>query len=347
MSDSFKQMARRLRADLTERGVALTHSEALEIVAHQHGARDWNTLAARPAVAAATSSGPSGSSAGDGPAVPVLRIFDRAKAVEFYVDYLGFGLDWEHGGHADHSPLYAQVSRGPAVLHLSEHHGDASPGGAALIPVADVGALHAELQGHDYAFAKPGVRDEDWGRVMVVVDPFHNRIVFHQPVPAGVEPRPSEAMGPIELTYDLSCTPESAYAAFTQRIGEWWHPAYAPDGLRQVHVAPAVGGPAMMRLADGSAYQWGTVTAWEPPRHYAQTFTLAQDPEHPSTLEVRIDASEAGCRVHFAHGGWTAANVAGRARFTEWNILLDRFAAVAEGRPVPGVPAFVTEGGRG
>ncbi len=48
--------------------------------------------------------------------------------------------------------------------------------------------------------------------------------------------------------------------------------------------------------------------------------------------------------MRFAHGGWTAGNLAGRARFSEWAILLDRFAAVAEGRPVPDVPSYVTEG---
>jgi catechol 2,3-dioxygenase-like lactoylglutathione lyase family enzyme len=335
-----KSMARRLRADLAARDVPLSHSEALELVAHQHGARDWNTLAARPPAEAP-----------EGPAVPILRIFDRGKAVEFYVDYLGFTLDWEHGGHVDHSPLYAQVSRGAARLHLSEHHGDASPGGAALIPVADVADLHAQLRGRDYDFANPGVRDEAWGRVMVVIDPFHNRIVFHQPVADDVEPRPSEAAAPIELTYELDCTHDEAFDAFTRRIDEWWHPAYAPEGLERVEIEGAVGGRAWMRLADGTTYQWGTVTVWEPPREYAQTFTLAQDPEHPSTLSVRLEVTGAqgrrhpGSRVHFAHGGWTAGNVAGRARFTEWSILLDRFAAVAEGRPVPDVPAYVTEGG--
>jgi hypothetical protein len=336
MSDP-KSMARRLRAELASRQVEISHGEALEIVAHQYGVRDWNTLAARTAP-------PSGPTLAEGAAVPILRIFDRAKAVEFYVGYLGFALDWEQGGHADHSPLYAQVTRGDARLHLSEHHGDASPGGAALIPVTDVAALHAELSAKDYDYARPGIRDEDWGRVLVVVDPFHNRLVFHQPVSGDAVPRPSESAGPIEHSYDLDCAPETAFDAFTRRIGDWWHPAYAPDGMTGIHVAPAVGGPVMMRLADGSAYQWGTVTSWDRPGHYAQTFTLAQDPEHPSTLEVTIGARDGGCTVHFAHGGWTPGNLAGRARFTEWPILLDRFAAVAEGRPVPDVPGHVLEG---
>ena len=342
MSDP-KSMARRLRADLAARDVTLSHSEALEVVAHQHGARDWNTLAARPPLTASASP--------EGPAVPILRIFDRPKAVEFYVDYLGFTLDWEHGGPADHSPLYAQVSRGAARLHLSEHHGDASPGGAALIPVADIADLHAQLHGRDYDYARPGIRDEEWGRVMVVIDPFHNRIVFHQPVADEVEPRPSEAAAPIELGYELDCTREEAFDAFTRRIDEWWHPAYAPDGLERVTLDGEVGGVAQMHLADGTTYPWGTVTVWDPPRAYVQTFTLAQDPEHPSTLSVRIESTQSngrrhpGSRLHFAHGGWTPGNVAGRARFTEWSILLDRFAAVADGLPVPEVPAYVTEGG--
>jgi hypothetical protein len=337
-----KTMARRLRADLAARGVEISHGEALEIVAHQYGARDWNTLAARPAQR----------SAPEGAAVPILRIFDRDKAMEFYVDFLGFTLDWEHGG-ADHSPLYTQVTRGGARLHLSEHHGDASPGGAALIPVADVVALHDELRAKPYDYARPGVENEEWGQVMVVVDPFHNRIVFHQPVSEGVEPRPSEAAAPIELAYDLDCPEDVAYDAFTLRIDEWWHPAYAPPGLERVEIEPRAGGRTMMHLEDGTTYTWGTVTVWEPPHHYAQSFGLAQDPDHPSTLAVWFDPrgargrSRPGCRFRFSHGGWTAANLGDRARFSEWDILLGRFVALAEGRPLPEVPARVTGGEAG
>jgi catechol 2,3-dioxygenase-like lactoylglutathione lyase family enzyme len=28
--------------------------------------------------------------------IPILRIFDEAKARAFYVDWLGFKVDWEH-----------------------------------------------------------------------------------------------------------------------------------------------------------------------------------------------------------------------------------------------------------
>ena len=65
-------------------------------------------------------------------AIPILRIFDEAKAREFYLGFLGFTVDWEHRFAPD-LPLYMQVSRGGLVLHLSEHQGDATPGSTVLV----------------------------------------------------------------------------------------------------------------------------------------------------------------------------------------------------------------------
>jgi hypothetical protein len=148
MSTDHKQQAKRLRTSLAERGVEVTHSEALELVAQQHGARDWNTLAAQPA---AEEPGKD-----FGPVIPVLRIFDVAKAREFYTDFLGFTIDWEHT-FDDHAPVYLQASRDGALLHLSEHHGDASPGATVRILVTDVMRLHRELHEREYRYARPGV----------------------------------------------------------------------------------------------------------------------------------------------------------------------------------------------
>ena len=59
--------------------------------------------------------------------IPILRIFDESKAREFYLDFLGMSVDWEHRFEPD-TPIYIQVSRGELVLHLSEHSGDGTPG---------------------------------------------------------------------------------------------------------------------------------------------------------------------------------------------------------------------------
>ena len=109
---------------------------------------------------------------------PILRIFDEAKAREFYVQFLGFRVDWEHRFEPG-LPLYLQVSRDACVLHLSEHHGDACPGAAMRIRVADIQAFHRELAGRCYAHARPSIEETPWGsRDVTVRDPFGNRLTF-------------------------------------------------------------------------------------------------------------------------------------------------------------------------
>jgi len=111
------------------------------------------------------------------PAIPILRIFSEAKAREFYVDFLGFTWDWEHRFEPG-LPLYAQVSRSGVTLHLSEHHGDSTPGATVFVPVEDIGALQAELLAKNYSYARPGIEEVGWGRQMQVWDPFGNRVRF-------------------------------------------------------------------------------------------------------------------------------------------------------------------------
>lgn len=109
--------------------------------------------------------------------IPILRIFSVDKAREFYLGFLGFTLDREHR-FEDGLPLYAQVRRSGLTLHLSEHHGDATPGSTVFVPVTDIDALHRELSARDYPYGRPGVEDVGWGRMLQVADPFGNRLRF-------------------------------------------------------------------------------------------------------------------------------------------------------------------------
>ena len=113
-----------------------------------------------------------------GNSTPILRIFDEAKAREFYVGYLGFRIDWEHR-FAPGMPLYLQVSRDGCVLHLSEHHGDACPGAALRIATEDLDDLHRELQQKRNGNAHATIEAMPWGsRDMSLRDPFGNRLTF-------------------------------------------------------------------------------------------------------------------------------------------------------------------------
>lgn len=114
-----------------------------------------------------------------GPATPILRSFDEAKTKEFYLDFLGFTLEFEHRFH-DGAPLYMGVRKGDCALHLSEHFGDGVPGSALRIQVDDVVGYMEELRGKHYRHANPGVPElMEWGtRDIVISDPAGNRICF-------------------------------------------------------------------------------------------------------------------------------------------------------------------------
>ena len=108
---------------------------------------------------------------------PVLRIFDEAKAREFYIDWLGFRVDWEHRFEPT-LPLYMQISRAGLLLHLSGHHGDGSPGIVIFQPMHGLAEFHAELTARGYHSLRPGIVAQDWGKEMTITDPFGNRIRF-------------------------------------------------------------------------------------------------------------------------------------------------------------------------
>lgn len=114
--------------------------------------------------------------------IPVLRVFDETKAREFWCAFMGFKIDWEHRFEPG-MPLYMQVSRGGMVLHLSEHHGDGSPGVVVFVRMKGLADLQAELAAKRYRHLRPGIEEQPWGmREMTVTDPFGNRIRFAEPL---------------------------------------------------------------------------------------------------------------------------------------------------------------------
>ena len=112
---------------------------------------------------------------------PIFRIFDYDKAVEFYVDWLGFTIDWEHEFEPG-TPKYLQISLRDIVIHLSEHHGDGSPGSHINIDdFENLATYNRELNAKKYKYGRPGLEVPEWNEKainMTVHDPFGNRITF-------------------------------------------------------------------------------------------------------------------------------------------------------------------------
>jgi catechol 2,3-dioxygenase-like lactoylglutathione lyase family enzyme len=108
--------------------------------------------------------------------------WDRSR--KFYIDGLGFTIDWEHR-FEPHLPVFAQLTRNGLSLFLSGHRGDCQVGGAAYFFVPDVDAWYQD-------FTIRGVRPEappqvtDYHvREMTVIDPDGNRLRFGTRLIAG------------------------------------------------------------------------------------------------------------------------------------------------------------------
>ena len=165
-----KAMAKRLRSALAAREIDLSHSATLELIAAELGYDDWN-------IAVAKLDDESAEQVSFLRTIPILRIFDERKAREFYCDFLGFAVEFEHRFESN-LPLYMEVKRAGLHLHLSGHHGDASPGSTVFVSMTGVHALHRELTDKNYGYGRPGVERASWGDVFEVHDPFGNRIRF-------------------------------------------------------------------------------------------------------------------------------------------------------------------------
>ncbi len=112
--------------------------------------------------------------------IPILRIFDVAKAKEFYIDWLGFTLEWEHVFEPG-MPIYMGIKKDEIEIHLSEHHGDATPGSRVFIVCDEIEKFYTELKSRPYKYYHPGLEKTFYGSFEVEVqDPFGNRLSFNE-----------------------------------------------------------------------------------------------------------------------------------------------------------------------
>lgn len=112
--------------------------------------------------------------------IPVFRMLNEAQARQFYLDYLGFEIDWE-SRFSPTSPLYMQIHLGAAILHLNGHANDETPASEVHIPVLGLqhycDDLNSKKLGYPEAIAVDP-RYQGRNTDLNLYDPFGNRLVF-------------------------------------------------------------------------------------------------------------------------------------------------------------------------
>ena len=111
--------------------------------------------------------------------VPILRVEDVETAKQFYGEFLGFDLDWEHYFEAG-APVYMQMSRDGLVLQLSQNV-RFREGTIIFVETTGLDQLRAELSGKEGPWELPEVSVTHWKtKQLELSDPFGNMLRFNE-----------------------------------------------------------------------------------------------------------------------------------------------------------------------
>jgi uncharacterized protein YciI len=132
---------------------------------------------------------------------------------------------------------------------------------------------------------------------------------------------------PIRREILVDADPATAFAVFTERIGQWWPledlSVYGPGGT-----VGFADGQIVERSASGDAAVWGTVYLWEPAAALAFSWHPGGPPDQATHVEVTFAQADAQTLVTLTHTGWErfADPVAARAEYEQgWPVVLGTY----------------------
>jgi catechol 2,3-dioxygenase-like lactoylglutathione lyase family enzyme len=107
--------------------------------------------------------------------IPAFRVTDYTRSKVFYVEGMGFQIDWEHRFEPDF-PVFVQITKDEMTIYLTEHTGDCQVGGLIHFFVPNVDNWYSELKSKNIRIIEPPNEDLKGLRMMTVVDPDGNQL---------------------------------------------------------------------------------------------------------------------------------------------------------------------------
>lgn len=111
--------------------------------------------------------------------IPTFRILYYKEAIKFYVDFLGFSIDWEHR-FDETEPVYMQISKDGLILHLTENK-RFQTGIIVFVETKGIDDYYFELSKRDSSVSE--VTKTPWQtKQMEIKDPFGNLLRFNEAI---------------------------------------------------------------------------------------------------------------------------------------------------------------------
>ena len=113
--------------------------------------------------------------------IPTFRMLDYKTAMDFYIQGLGFHIDWEHR-FGPGEPVYMQISRNGLTLHLSENK-RFETGVIVFVECKELNEFYADLNSRKTTIELIKPERTNWQTIqMEIEDPFGNLLRFNESI---------------------------------------------------------------------------------------------------------------------------------------------------------------------
>jgi uncharacterized protein YndB with AHSA1/START domain len=144
---------------------------------------------------------------------------------------------------------------------------------------------------------------------------------------------------PLRLSVEVACSPEHAFATWTERTSLWWPRSHTTSGDPDARVIfePRPGGRIFERTPAGLEVDWGEIVAWEPPARLAYLWHLRADRADATDVEIRfVGRGDGTTHVEIVHSGWERLGARGpgwrERNVAGWGGVLSHFEAACAAR---------------
>lgn len=132
----------------------------------------------------------------------------------------------------------------------------------------------------------------------------------------------------IRKSIQVAQSPEVSFKVFCEDMDKWWPAGFSGPGSK-VFLECRVGGRYYERRGDGSEYEIGRVTAYQPPSVVAFTWR-APSWDVTTQVEIRFSPADGGTRIELEHSGWEQSEKTREARTnydSGWGKMLEYYQA--------------------
>jgi uncharacterized protein YndB with AHSA1/START domain len=142
---------------------------------------------------------------------------------------------------------------------------------------------------------------------------------------------------PLELRFEVACSPEHAFEVWTARFSQWWPRGHSRSGASDVTVVlePRTGGRIYERTPHGDELDWGEVLEFEPPHRLRYLWHIYGERGDATEVEVSFAAAGEATAVTIVHSGFERLGAGGdelrRRNVQGWAGLLPHFERAASG----------------